>query len=163
MIASKFSLARLKKPVRLQAIAVAGCILAASSIWAVAPASTGNWWAIAPPHARAQGSSIEYTQEQVNRYARSVLEIEEKRKATYDEIGALIGSGSVPSIVCNEGRGFNGLARDVRTLVVEYCTDSIAIVEEYGLSIDEFNGITSRVENDRELRQQIQRALQDML
>jgi len=99
------------------------------------------------------------TPEEVQNYARSVLAIEPIRLQAYNEIKRLTGSGDVPAIACYQPNSLNNLNRDIRSIAVEYCHQSIQIVERNQLTIGRFNTITTTLQSDPDLASRIQDAM----
>lgn len=109
-------------------------------------------------------SSVAYAQTaitpaEVQNYARSVLAIEPIRQTAYDEIKRISGSREVPAIACHRPSSLDRLGRDIRQIVVNYCSQSIEIVESNNLTIGRFNTITSNLGSDSALASRIQEAL----
>jgi hypothetical protein len=108
---------------------------------------------------RAAYAQQDFTNEQVRNYAQSVREIEEIRQAAYSQIRNLSDSGEVPSVACHEPRTMRTLNQSIRDIVVDYCTQSIRIVERNNLTIMQFNTITTTQQEDSELAERIQEEL----
>ncbi|MGJ3248349.1 MAG: DUF4168 domain-containing protein [Elainellaceae cyanobacterium] len=94
--------------------------------------------------------------EQVRNYARSVQEIEEIRRIAYAQIRNLSDSGQVPPVACHESDTMRNLNQSIRDIVVDYCTQSIRIVERNNLTITQFNTITATQQSDSGLASRIQ-------
>lgn len=93
-------------------------------------------------------------------YAASVLAIEPLRREAFQEIQQILGSGAaMPNIACHQPNSLNGLRREVRQVAVEYCNQSIQVVEQNGLSITEFNSITAAQRSNRNLAERIRQEL----
>jgi len=101
----------------------------------------------------AQNPPVNKTE--INSYAQAVLAMEPARQHAFEEIKKLIGSGEIPTIVCNDSNSINGLPRKAQDIAVNYCTRSQKIVEDNGLSIDRFNKITMEAQNNNKLYRQI--------
>jgi hypothetical protein len=99
------------------------------------------------------------TSEEVRNYARSVLAIEPIRQTAYNEIKRISGSEQVPPIACHRPDSLNNLGREIREIAVQYCNDSITVVEDNDLSINRFNTITSSLQSDPSLATRIQEEL----
>jgi hypothetical protein len=97
--------------------------------------------------------------QQMRSYAQSVLQIEPIRQAAYRDIKNIVGNDDVPAIACHQPNSLNGLSRQVRSIAVEYCNRSIAIVEDNGLSIEAFNNITGMVQRNPNLATQVQQEM----
>lgn len=97
----------------------------------------------------------DFSDEQINKYARVVLEIESRRLQAYQKITQIIGQ-SPPEIVCNQPDTFRNLPREAQKIAVDYCITSKKMVEDSGLTVAEFNAITLRVRSDPGLEKRIQ-------
>ena len=95
----------------------------------------------------------------IDNYARAVLMIEDIRVSTLERIQTILGSESVPSIACHQEDTVTTLPNDAQDLVVTFCQASIGMVEQTGLSIEEFNQITNEQRSDQALQTAIQDAL----
>jgi len=107
--------------------------------------------------AYAQANGI--TSQELQNYARSVLAIEPIRQETYNQIKQIIGNRDVPAIACHQPNSLNNLNRNIREIAVNYCNQSIAIVEQNDLTIGRFNLITTSQQSDPDLQQRIQAEL----
>lgn len=96
---------------------------------------------------------------QINSYAQAVLAMEPARQNAFEEIKKLIGNGEIPKIVCNDSNSINGLPRKAQDIAVNYCNRSQKIVQDNGLSIDQFNRITIELQNNDILKQQVYNTL----
>ncbi|QMS88297.1 DUF4168 domain-containing protein [Nostoc edaphicum CCNP1411] len=96
---------------------------------------------------------------EINNYAQAVLAMEPARQNAFEEIKKLIGNGEIPKIVCNDSNSINGLPRKAQDIAVNYCTRSQKIVEDNGLSIDQFNKITIELQNNNLLKRQVYNTL----
>jgi hypothetical protein len=97
----------------------------------------------------------EFSDDQITKYAKAVLEIESRRQQAYQQIQEIIGQAP-PDIICNQIDTFRNLPREAQVVAVDYCINSKKIVEDSGLTVAEFNAITSKLRSDRELERQIQ-------
>ncbi len=101
------------------------------------------------------------TNQEVRSYAQAVLAMEGVRQVAYDEIKKLLGSSSVPEIVCNRPETINSLPGDAQTLARTYCRQSSAIVANYfpkGKNA-RFNEITSLMQENPGLQARIKNEL----
>ncbi|AVH67629.1 hypothetical protein CDG77_15150 [Nostoc sp. 'Peltigera membranacea cyanobiont' 213] len=96
---------------------------------------------------------------QINSYAQAVLTMEPARQNAFEEIKKLIGNGEIPKIVCNDSNSITGLPRKAQDIAVNYCNRSQKIVQDNGLSIDQFNKITIELQNNDILKQQVYNTL----
>jgi len=112
-----------------------------------------------PPLSGAAHAQQDISNEQVRSYARSVQEIEEIRRIAYAQIRNLSDSGQVPPVACHESDSMRNLNQSIRDIVVDYCTQSIRIVERNNLTITQFNTITATQQSDSGLASRIQEEL----
>lgn len=105
--------------------------------------------------ASAQQLAPSLSATEITNYARSLLAIERLRQIYYEQIKQqLTGKQQMPPIVCSDSNSVNRLPREIRELAIRYCQESIQKVEENGLSIQRFNDITSLLnQNSRVLEQ----------
>lgn len=109
--------------------------------------------------AMAQATAV--TDDEVTRYARSILDIEPIRREALEELSSILETDSPPSVMCNNESSYNNMPREARRVVVDYCHQSRDIVEGYDLSISRFNFITEQQQRNRTLRNRIQQELID--
>ena len=133
-------------------------------------AISGIGWGIVPdltrpvPHwfdtvVRAQN----VTDDEIQKYASAVLEMEPSRQSAYNEIKKIVTPQSPPNIACNAGETFSGLPGNARQIAVNYCNRSREIVQNSGLSIERFNEITSQIQGgDTALERRIQSAMRQL-
>ena len=103
-------------------------------------------------------SDLPFTLETIENYARAVLGIEEIRSAALADIQTMMGA-NVPSIACHQEDSLRELPKEVQDSVVEFCQNSIAVVEDHSLTVPEFNEITATQRQDNELATAVQDAL----
>lgn len=96
---------------------------------------------------------------EITNYAQAVLAMETSRQRAFDEIKKLIGGGEMPIIICNDPKSIQELPRQARNIAVTYCNHSQKIVENNGLSIDQFNKITMELQSNNELKREIHNTL----
>ncbi|MEH1833699.1 MAG: DUF4168 domain-containing protein [Nostoc sp.] len=97
---------------------------------------------------------------EITSYAQAVLAMEPARQNAFEEIKKLIGNGEIPKIVCNDSNSFNGLPKKAQDIAVNYCTRVGKIVEDNGLSFEQFNKITIELQNNNILlKRQVSDAL----
>lgn len=101
----------------------------------------------------------EFNQDQVMKYARVFLEIEELRQNAHTEIKRIMNSTTVPDIACHRRESLQGLSREARQVVVEFCNRSKELVQSSGLTVAEFNQITQRAQNDDDFLRRVQEAM----
>jgi Domain of unknown function (DUF4168) len=98
-------------------------------------------------------------EDELQRYARSLLAIEPIRVSAYDEIKEIMGDRDIPSINCHRPSSLNNLSNDIRAIAVNYCNQAIEIVERNNLTISRFNAITTAVQEDATLESRVQEML----
>lgn len=96
---------------------------------------------------------------EINNYAQAVLAMEPARQQAFDEIKKLIGGKDIPKIVCNDPKSITTLPKKAQDIAVNYCNRSLQIVQENGLTYDQFNNITLELQNNGDLKNQIYRTL----
>ena len=95
----------------------------------------------------------------IRNYARAVLSIETRRQAAFQAMRQVMPNRQVPNIRCDERSSLNGLPREARQIAVDYCTESQQVVQDAGLTTQQFNQITSAQQSDSNLAERIQREL----
>lgn len=103
----------------------------------------------------------EVSEEQLNLYAKAVMEIESERQQAYEEIETILGE-SPPEIVCNQPRSYNRLPEAASRVAIAYCETSEEIVTSNGLSVREFNQITQKIQENEELERFVQQVIMDL-
>jgi hypothetical protein len=98
--------------------------------------------------------------QEVQSYARSLIQIEPIRQQAYDEIQTI--SGEVPAIRCDRPSSLQSLPSGVQQIAIDYCNQAIPIVENNNLSIERFNQITIELQSDPGLEDRIQKVIQQM-
>jgi hypothetical protein len=129
-------------------------------------ASTAVVWGLAPEFSyHNMGISFSYTaypqdisEQQVTSYARAVLKIEENRLQAYLNIQRILGK-KPPEIACHRRESLRNLPPEAQKIAVSYCNNSVAIVENSGLSRSQFNDITRRLRTDSGLKKRVQDTL----
>ncbi len=145
------------------AIAAAGLTVFASGLGVRIP-SPGSG-VILGAAAWAQDSGID--PEIIMGYAASVIEMDSPRNEAYSQIKTLLtGTGYDSSTIdmsCTDTASLNQLPRnvrsDVRTIVIDYCNQASAIVQANGLTVRQFNTITTTYPQDPALAEQIRTAM----
>ncbi len=108
--------------------------------------------------ADAQTPSIDNNE--IVKYSRALLTIEQSRLQAFDEIKKISGGGRIPEIACNEPKTISTLStQKARDIATKYCQRSQIIVKDSGLSIESFNNITLKLRNDASLKTQIHNTL----
>lgn len=96
---------------------------------------------------------------QITSYAQAILAMETPRQRAFEEIKKLIGGGEIPRIICNDPKSIQELPRPAQNIAVSYCNHSLKIVENNGLSIDQFNKITMELQSNDDLKREIYNTL----
>jgi hypothetical protein len=81
--------------------------------------------------------------------------MEPERRQAFEEIKKLIGGREIPQIVCSNSNSLSGLPNKARDIAVNYCNRSQKIVEQNGLSIDNFNKITRDLQSNQKLKDDV--------
>jgi hypothetical protein len=102
------------------------------------------------------------TPAEIRNYAKSVLAMEPERRQAFEEIKKLIGGREIPQIVCSDSNSLSGLPNKARDIAVNYCNRSQKIVEQNGLSIDNFNKITRDLQGNEKLKTDVYNTLLDL-
>ena len=101
--------------------------------------------------------------EEVQQYANSVLQIETLRTVALRDIQPLVDSAILQALACHEQDTVRRLPNEAEDIFVNYCTQSIGVVEQSGLTVSRFNEITRAYNSDNlSLKAQIQQALQQI-
>jgi len=103
----------------------------------------------------------EVSAEEITRYARAVLAMEPLRQQAYSEIKLIIGSGSIPDIVCGRPASIRALPAGAQTIARNYCNQSSAIVANFFPrgKTGRFNEITNLMQRNQGLHARIQSEL----
>jgi hypothetical protein len=99
------------------------------------------------------------TPTEIRNYAKAVLAMEPERRLAFEGIKKLIGGGEIPQIVCSNSNSLSGLPNKARDIAVNYCNRSQKIVEQNGLSIDNFNKITRDLQSNPKLKDDVYNTL----
>ena len=114
-------------------------------------------------YAQESFTDIAVTPEEINKYAISVLQIENLRIGVYREIQNEFQKrspgGSVPPIICNQKSSVNTLPQTVKVIAVNYCNQAKEIIEGNDLTVSRFNEITQIQRKDETWRTKIQAEL----
>lgn len=100
----------------------------------------------------------DFSQTQINQYAKVVLEIETERKTAYQQIQKILGQ-TPPQISCNQKDSLKKLPNDAQKIAVNFCNKSKKIAQDSGLKSSEFNAITDGLKKDSDLKNRIQKAI----
>jgi Domain of unknown function (DUF4168) len=93
---------------------------------------------------------------ELKKYAKALIEIEPLRISALETISQKM-TGSLPNLMCHQPESMNSLPIDARKVFVNYCNQSQAIAQRYGLGIERFNEITSLVLSNPRLQGRLQR------
>ncbi|MEM9215877.1 MAG: DUF4168 domain-containing protein [Cyanobacteria bacterium P01_F01_bin.150] len=104
-------------------------------------------------------ASADINENDIENYAQAVLKIEAIRLSTLSSIQTILESETIPSIACHQEDTVKPLPEDAQELVVTFCQASIGLVEQAGLSIEEFNQITTAQQSNEALQTAVQDAL----
>jgi len=123
---------------------------------------TGSF-AIAP--AIAQSPPV--SNEEIDQYARAVLEMDPYRSEAYTQIKDLLLQAGMDisdiNMTCSDSQDISNvprsIRRQVREILVNYCNQAQEIVEGNGLNPRRFNEITQAHQEDETLFERIQQAL----
>jgi hypothetical protein len=100
----------------------------------------------------------DFTAQEVTNYARAVLQIETLRQQAYQDIQQIIDK-QPPDIVCNAPSSFSSLPANAKKIATSFCQTSKKIVENSGLTVSQFNTITSTAQSNKTLERRIQEAM----
>ncbi|MEM1367800.1 MAG: DUF4168 domain-containing protein [Cyanobacteria bacterium P01_H01_bin.15] len=103
-----------------------------------------------------------FSDAQLRNYAQAVLDMEVHRQEAFIELKQVLGNRPVPNIQCNSPRSYRGLPRKARRIVRDYCRHSEEIVTTSGLTVSQFNSITTRANSDIGLEKRIQNTMLDI-
>ena len=107
-------------------------------------------------------SYLAYTQDfsdtQLQNYARAVLQIESSRQQAYRQIERIIGRPP-GNLTCYQPETLRNLPPEAQRIAVDFCNNSKKIAQNSGLSADQFNRITRQVQTDAVLKRRIQNAI----
>lgn len=118
---------------------------------------------------RNEGITSDASNDEISRYALSVLQIDGPRNEAYTEIKNILieadlsGDRSDVALSCGSNRNISrNLARlprnvrpDVRLIIVNFCNEAREIVENNGLTVRRFNHITGAHREDPRLADRI--------
>ncbi len=104
-------------------------------------------------------AAVTLTEEEVQNYAKAILDIEPIRQASLGQVQTLTPDGVAPILSCNQPQTLVGLSPEIRAVIVTFCTQAKEISTNYGLTPTRFNAITSNLPTDAALKTQITQAL----
>ncbi|MGF1513313.1 MAG: DUF4168 domain-containing protein [Elainellaceae cyanobacterium] len=97
--------------------------------------------------------------QEVQQYARSVLRIETLRTVALRQIQPLVDEDALQRLACHQSDSVRRLPAQAKDIFVNYCAESVDVVEQSGLSIARFNEITVAQPSDPQLTNQVQQTL----
>jgi hypothetical protein len=108
---------------------------------------------------------LAYTQDfsdtQLQNYARAVWQIESHRQQAYNEITRIIGR-TPGNIACYQPETLRNLPQKAQIIAVNFCNTSKKIAQNSGLSPEQFNRITRQLQTDAILKRRIQNAIRQI-
>ncbi|HEY9880461.1 MAG TPA: DUF4168 domain-containing protein [Leptolyngbyaceae cyanobacterium] len=152
-------------PGRTYLILLAGVMALLTNVLGVVIQQRGPFLTLETAQALAQGTDV--SQEEVQNYAASVLQMDGPRNEALNQIKSLLSrvnyDVSRVDMTCPNTRNLNQLPRqvrnDVREIVVNYCNQARTIVEGNDLTVRRFNTITEAHQSDPALSERIRTAL----
>jgi uncharacterized protein (UPF0147 family) len=108
----------------------------------------------------ATASAQAVSDDEVQRYARSLLAIEPIRQSAHAEIRRIMRVDEVPPIACH--RPTDRLPRNIRQIAQNYCNQALEIVDRNNLTIARFNTITVNLQNDPNLAARVQAVIRQL-
>ena len=94
--------------------------------------------------------------EDLEKYANAAVRIENLRRNTLKNIQNMVGDSQSKQISCNKPETFNDLPDNARSMAVDYCKQSEAIIRENGLTVNKFNQIYQQNKRSPEVKQRLQ-------
>ncbi|MEM7770855.1 MAG: DUF4168 domain-containing protein [Cyanobacteria bacterium P01_E01_bin.6] len=108
-----------------------------------------------PAHAQVSKQVASFDATEIRNYALSVLDLESLRQQRSSEIANELNVETLPAIACHNPESIRDMNRDIRAMVVQFCSDSISVVEGHNLSVGRFNEITQARNSNPSLQEQI--------
>jgi Domain of unknown function (DUF4168) len=109
----------------------------------------------------AASAQTAISEDEIQSYAKTVLEMEPYRISAYDKIKQITGA-EVPPILCHRASSLNNLDPSIRDIAISFCNQAVSIAESHNLSITRFNEITIAQQSDGSLADRIRQAIRDM-
>lgn len=94
----------------------------------------------------------------LNNYTAAVWEIERQRQATYRVLAENVPDteqAALAEVRCNQPDTIGSFSRNLRREIVDYCDRVAEIIEAQNLTVDEFNQIGDRLNDDSLLNNQV--------
>lgn len=120
---------------------------------------SAQWGQVAHAQGATTANKQNVSDADIRSYARAVLSIESRRQAAFQAMQQILPNRQVPNIRCDERSSLNGLPREARQIAVDYCTESQQVVQDAGLTTEEFNRITAAQQSDSNLAERIRQEL----
>ncbi|MDJ0555432.1 MAG: DUF4168 domain-containing protein [Microcoleaceae cyanobacterium MO_207.B10] len=102
----------------------------------------------------------QFTNQEINKYANAVLQIEKLRVGAYQEVQneyqKQTPRGEIPEIICNDKKTVSDLPQNIQVIAVNYCDQAKRFIESNDLTVAQFNEITMTQKDDQILRKKIQ-------
>ncbi|KPQ36185.1 MAG: protein of unknown function containing DUF4168 domain [Phormidium sp. OSCR] len=101
----------------------------------------------------------------LNNYTAAVWEIERQRQATYRVLAENVPDSeqaALAEVRCNQPDTIRGFSRTLRREIVDYCDRVAEIIEAQNLTVDEFNQIGDRLDEDPLLETQVMQQLTEL-
>ncbi|NES68949.1 MAG: DUF4168 domain-containing protein, partial [Okeania sp. SIO2D1] len=106
---------------------------------------------------------VNFTNEEITKYSKAVLQIEDERIGVYREIQNEFQKqspgGAIPPIICNQKNTVNDLPRNIKVIAVNYCNKAKNIINSNDMTVTLFNKITMAQKINQTLRERIQEEL----
>lgn len=144
---------RLSTPLLAGALSLAGLLLG----WVPNVQLSASSWVGSVELSSAALAQAAVSTGEIRSYAASVLEIEPYRQQAVQAIQSA--GAPLPSLMCNQSDNLRGLSRNVRQIVVDYCTQSAEVVQGNGMTVGRFNEITALQQSNPSLAAQIRQAI----
>ncbi|MFM7192898.1 MAG: DUF4168 domain-containing protein [Microcystaceae cyanobacterium] len=110
------------------------------------------------PGALSQVATPNFSQKQIQNYAKAILAIESERKIAYAKIQKQIGRVP-PQIICNQKESLVKLPKEAQVTAVNFCNQAKKIAKDSSLTSKEFNAITEATRQNPAFKKQVQQAI----
>lgn len=101
----------------------------------------------------------------LNDYTTALWQIEQQRQSTYPVLQENIPDteqAALAEVRCNQPETIRGFSRTLRREIVAYCDRVAEIIEAQNLTVDEFNQIRDRLDEDPLLETQVMQQLTEL-
>ncbi|MCC5898596.1 MAG: DUF4168 domain-containing protein [Phormidium sp. BM_Day4_Bin.17] len=101
----------------------------------------------------------------LNDYTTALWQIEQQRQSTYPVLQENIPDteqGALAEVRCNQPETIRGFSRTLRREIVAYCDRVAEIIEAQNLTVEEFNQIRDRLDEDPLLETQVMQQLTEL-